>query len=340
MNIENEAELREYLVASHRIAPEEPFQARVLKGGVSSRTVLVRFAERPAWVLKQALPKLRVRMDWYSDPQRVHREALGLRHLQSLLPDGSVPGFLFEDFSCQLLAMEAVPEPHANWKTMLLSGDIQEDHVDQFAILLASLHRNGWLRREELRELFADWTYFESLRVEPYYLCSAQQAPDAKPFLTELVETTRQRRLTLVHGDFSPKNILVHQGRLVLLDHEVIHFGDPAFDLGFGLTHLLSKAHHCRAEREKFGGAAARFWVRYLERLGDAPWRVDLEFHAVRHTLGCLLARTVGRSPLEYFSTGELTRQREAVLAIMNKPPQNMSQLQSEFLHRLEPGCP
>src|SRR5690606_13354639 len=120
-------------------------------------------------------------------------------------PEGTVPRFLFEDFSYQLLAMEGVPEPHNNWKTLLLSGDVQESHVDQFAVLLASLHRQGWLDRARLEELFSDWTYFESLRVEPYYLCSADQVPEASPFLQQLVAATRQRRLTLVHGDFSPK---------------------------------------------------------------------------------------------------------------------------------------
>ena len=41
-----------------------------------------------------------------------------------------------------------------------------------------------------------------------------------------------------------------------LLDHEVAHFGDPAFDLGFSLTHLLSKALHLEAYRPLFLAAA------------------------------------------------------------------------------------
>src|SRR5205085_10022401 len=135
---------------------------------------------------------------------------------------------------------------------------------------------------------------------------------------------TRARRLTLVHGDYSPKNILVREGRLILLDHEVIHWGEPAFDLGFAMTHLLSKAHHLPQHRAAFADATRQFWRSYCEALGDAvPWRADLEPHAVRHTLGCLLARVAGRSPLEYLGEDERRRQRDVVLSLTGQPPGN-----------------
>jgi 5-methylthioribose kinase len=340
MNIEHLEELRDYLVATGRVARDVPLQCEVLAGGVSCRTVLVRFPDRPPWVLKQSLPKLRVTMDWFSDPRRVHREALGLRHLQSLLPEGTVPEFLFEDFECHLLAMGAVPEPHENWKLMLLTGRLEPDHIRQFAFLLASLHRNGWQQRDELVEQFADWSYFESLRLEPYYECSAEQTPEARPMLGELIKQTRQRRLTLVHGDFSPKNVLVHSGRLVLLDHEVIHFGDPAFDLGFALTHLLSKGHFLGEHRNSFREAALQFWTQYRSDLGNVPWQGDLERHVIRHTLGCLLARTVGRSPLEYLADDARWRQRQAAVELMTDLPETVEALSIAFFQKVEDSCP
>ena len=129
---------------------------------------------------------------------------------------------------------------------------------------------------------------------------AASRAPEAAEFLHHLVAQTRATRHTLVHGDYSPKNVLVHQGRLALLDHEVIHFGDGAFDLGFALTHLLSKAHVLADRRRDFAEAAKTFWAAYRQTLGDVPWSADVERQAVAHTLACLLARCIGRSPLEY----------------------------------------
>jgi aminoglycoside phosphotransferase (APT) family kinase protein len=80
-----------------------------------------------------------------------------------------------------------------------------------------------------------------------------------------------------VHGDYSPKNVLIHGGRLTLLDHEVIHWGDPAFDVGFSLTHLLSKAHHRPARRRDFADAARTHWAIYHRRVAGEPWADGLE---------------------------------------------------------------
>jgi aminoglycoside phosphotransferase (APT) family kinase protein len=279
-------------------------------------------------------------VDWFSDPIRIHREASGLRWLAKLAPPGTVPGVVFEDTEQNVLGMEAVARPHDNWKSMLLAGKLERDHVGQFGRWLGTVHRNSWLHREEITPAFDDRSFFESLRIEPYYQYTATQVPEAAAFLTDLVETTRSRRLALVHGDFSPKNVLVHAGRLVVLDYEVIHWGDPAFDLGFALTHLLSKAHHIRGRRAEFGEAASQFFRVYREALGDLPWASEIEPHAVRNAMGCMLARSKGRSPLEYLDTAARERQRDAVLAMLRTPPLRVADLADRFLKELEPACP
>jgi aminoglycoside phosphotransferase (APT) family kinase protein len=331
LDIENAPALLDYLRRTGRIAPGEQPRLAILQGGVSNRTVWVERESGEAWVLKQALAKLRVPVDWFSSPERIHREALGLQWLARLAPPGSITPLLFEDRERHLLAMQAVPQPHANWKTVLLGGTICADHFRQFATLLAAIHREAYQRRAQLAEVFGDRAFFESLRLEPYYGYSAQQAPAAAAFLHSLIRETLACRITLVHGDYSPKNVLIHQDRLVLLDHEVIHFGDPAFDLGFSLTHFLSKAHHLPALRREFASAALEYWCAYVDALGAPDWAADLEPRAVRHTLACLLARVVGRSPLEYLSPDERVRQRDAVLRIIPSVPATIADLISVF---------
>lgn len=333
LDIEQPDALIEYLRVHNYITPDETPQITPLSGGVSNRTVLVERASGEAWVIKQALEKLRVQVDWFSSPQRIHREAEGLRWLMTLAPAGSVPAFVFEDHDAHLLGMSAVPQPHANWKTLLLNGEIHPNHVRQFAALLAAVHRRAAEQKEAVQAAFADTSFFESLRLEPYYAYSATQVPEAADFLRGLMDETRACKLTLVHGDYSPKNILVYQGRLVLLDHEVIHFGDPAFDLGFSLTHLLSKGHHIVPNRTDFANAAQQYWQVYTR---DNPLAsTELEARAVRHTLACLLARVAGRSPLEYLNPDERDRQRTAVTALMAHPPQTITKLIPAFLERL-----
>lgn len=315
LDIEREVSLVAYLRATNRIARDETPTVRVLAGGVSNKTVLVERASGEAWVLKQALSKLRVQADWFSDPSRIRREAEALRWLPQFTPPGTITPLVFEDPDHFLLAMQAVPQPHENWKSMLLDGCIEFDHVDQFAAMLGAIHRRSAEAGDDVRAAFDDRSFFESLRVEPYYEYTASQVPEAAEFLSDLIRDTRARRLSLVHGDFSPKNVLVHEGRLVLLDHEVIHWGDPAFDVGFALTHFMSKALHLPSQTHRFVNAAWRFSRKYAETLGPKLWNHETEVMAGRHLLGCMLGRVAGRSPLEYLTSLERETQRSEIVS-------------------------
>ena len=336
LDIEQPEALVAYLRATGRVGPTEAVHTRPLSGGVSNRTVLVRRGGETSWVLKQALAKLRVPVDWFSSPTRIHREALGLRWLSELTPAGTVPPFAWEDPDEHLLAMEAVPEPHETWKALLLRDGAGLEHAPEFGGLLGTIHRRAWERRDEVAPVFADRSFFESLRVEPYYRFTAGRDPEAATFLESLIADSDPVRVTLVHGDYSPKNILVHAGRLILIDHEVIHFGDPAFDLGFSMAHLFSKAHHLEGRRGAFSAAIGSYWRAYRETIAEVPWAGTLEERAVRHTLGCLLARVAGRSQLEYLSAGERQRQRAIVVELMRHPAHGFAELVDAWTERLE----
>ncbi|MCE9606251.1 MAG: phosphotransferase [Planctomycetia bacterium] len=337
LDIECRTVLETYLLTADWMRAGELTSHKVLVGGVSSRTVLATFADGRAWVLKQSLAKLRVPGDWFSDPSRVHREALGMQVLGELAPAGAIPKLIFDDERHHVLAMEAVPEPHENWKSMLLRGEVGLDLIKDFGLLLGGIHGKSFARRDELLPLFGDRTFFESLRLHPYYEVSAVAEARAAEFYAQLIADTRAQQLTLVHGDYSPKNVLVRNKRLVLLDHEVIHFGDPAFDVGFALTHLLSKAHHLPKQRDEFADGAIVFWDNYsiIGRFFGIDKVMPVE-RCVRHTLGCLLARVVGRSPLEYLSTEERSRQREAVVQLIADPPADVFDLVDRFLEEIE----
>ncbi len=335
MDFEKPEQLVEHLRARGYIGSDEKPSIHSLPGGVSNRTFLVRRPHGESWVLKQALPQLRVPTAWFSSPSRNHAEAMALRWLPKLAPPDTIPGLVFEDPEHHLLAMLSVPPPHENWKTLLLNGHVNQEHVCQFATLLGHIHRSSSEHKDELLPLFQDQSFFESLRLEPYYAYTASQLRDAAPFLNGLIRETRLHRDCLVHGDFSPKNVLIHAGRVVLLDHEVIHFGEPAFDLGFSFTHLLSKAHYLGAQRRSFVSAARLYWRSYLQAVAPIHQTADFESRVVRHTLACLLARVAGRSTLEYFSPDHRRAQQEVVLHLIRNIPQNANELIDSFACQL-----
>jgi len=332
VNIENHDELLVYLKQSGRIEAAEQPHFTTLQGGISNRTVLVERQAGQSWVIKQALAKLRVDVDWFSDPSRIEREAAAMKYLAQLAPPGSIIPLIFLDQEHHLLAMQAVAQRHENFKSRLLTGQIERNEIEQFARLLGAIHRNAWNRRDELAEIFDNRAYFESLRLEPYYAYAAQQLPLAASPLRDLIDQTRNRRITLVHGDYSPKNILIHDGKLILLDHEVIHWGDPAFDVGFSFAHLLSKAHHRPAHRETLTAASHLYWQTYSNEIQSTPWANDLEPFTVRHSLACLVARVAGRSKLEYLSEAERIVQQRVACELLIHPPATVPDMIDRFI--------
>ena len=333
INIEDPAALLRYLRAQRLIGRHESPELRGLAGGVSNRTVHVQRQNGEAWVLKQALAKLRVQVDWFSAPERIHREAAGLRWLGQIIP-GQVPQFVFADEKQHILGMSAVPQPHQNWKSALLDGRASVEKARDFGHLLASIHI-AIDRIPALKDEFADRRFFEELRLEPYYSYSASQVPQARAFLEQLIQDTRNRRLALVHGDYSPKNVLISQGKLILLDFEVIHFGDPAFDIGFSFAHFLAKAYYLPEARNAFLQMARAYWMSYCQSL-TPQMRANVVDQAARHTLACVLARMAGRSPLEYLDQRQRNTLQRIALELIEQEVADMETLLERYEARLE----
>jgi hypothetical protein len=310
----------------------------VLALSTCNRLVRVERLGGEAWVLKQALPRPTAPGGWCSDPGHIGREAEGLRWLPQLAPPGTIAPLVFEDAEHRLIAMAAVPRPHENWKAMLIEGRVDPAHAAQFGALLATIHRRAAEWGSPLPQVFADRSFFEATRLERYYDHTASRVPDARAFLEALADESWNRRLTLVHGDYGPKNLLVLSGNgdgdggsagggVVLLGHELLHWGDPAFDVGFALAHLLSLAHHIGARRIAFRDAADQFCSTYAATLGAPLWDATSEPLAVRHTLGLLLAHVAGRAPLTYLTPDEQQCQQQVVLAMTRQPPAALADL-------------
>jgi len=319
VDIEQPDQLIAYLRARGAIGADETPPVRVLTGGVANKTVLV---ERPSGglVVKQALGKFRVQVDWFVQPERSALEALGLRTYEALLPAGSTPRFLFEDPDHFIHAMTAIPQPHETLKRLLLDGRGTAAQVERFAALMAAAHLAALKQADVLRPQFDSLEYFETQRLEPFYAYTASQVPAAADFIHALIDETRRTQLTLVHADFTPKNILVlPDERLVLLDYEIVHWGDPAFDVGLALAHLIAKAIKVEARRADYRTYAVQFARRYLDQVGAAFG--PLEARIVRHALACVLARVRGRSPLEYFEEPQRADIAARVVQQLTQPP-------------------
>jgi hypothetical protein len=154
---------------------------------------------------------------------------------------------------------------------------------------------------------------FEAQRVDPYLRTIVRRHPDLAETVDVYVERLLATRRCLVHGDFSPKNVLVGRDGLWVIDWEVTHRGDPAFDLAFMLNHLLLKAIHRPQGRRDYETCGRAFLEAYAQ-----PF--DPEY--VLGLVGCLmLARVDGKSPAEYLSERERTHARAHGIALLTAPP-------------------
>lgn len=306
LDIEDSDSLLDYLRLTGRISQGEKCAVEKLSLGVSNKTQLLTRESGEQWVIKQSLHKLRVRQDWFSSRERIQIEYEGLKWLSKTLMPGNVPEPVFFDNANFILCMRAVPRPHDNLKLLILKREIDIILFKKLGEMLGVIHKEG-KRSEETRTLFANRTFFTDLRIEPFYEFTGKRIPGLNDFFHELITQTLKVQETIVHGDFSPKNILVRNGNVVLLDYEVMHYGDPAFDIGFFLCQMLSFTNHLPDVKEGLINASLAFWSSYsttVERISDVT-----EERAVRHTIGCLLARIKGRSPVDFLTDEEQQRQ-------------------------------
>ena len=299
-----------------------------LGGGVSN---LVYLAEAPGLrcVVKQALSKLRVEQDWFCSVERIHRECAAMRALGRVLPQGAVPEVLFEDTENHIFAMQAAEPGAIAWKSLLLEGEIHETTAETIG-----RYHGAWLRcgesRPEWCEEFGDLAVFDDLRVDPYYRSTAARHPELETYFASLIKECLGRRNSLVHGDLSPKNVLVGSGSVMLIDFEVVHWGDPAFDAGFLFNHFVLKAFHRPRWAVRYAGLAASYRNALAESSGGGF--VWIEPAALRHLGGLMLARIDGKSPAEYL-TGESVRERvrAAARSLMLSPPDRIEDVFGRF---------
>ncbi|MDE2785368.1 MAG: aminoglycoside phosphotransferase family protein [Chloroflexota bacterium] len=332
-----------YLLGEGLISPRQAgsASARELGGGVSNIVVRVDFPDTSDnVVIKQSLPRLRVEQEWLADQARIHREAAALRYLDGALPSSALPSVVHEDPNHFLFVMTAAEQPRT-WKDDLLSGLIDTRVATEVGRLLAAMHQHSAVAGEamppELRE-FADQRCFVQLRIDPYHRATALAHPDLSDEIAAEAQAMLDCRLCLVHGDYSPKNVIVSPTdrgpAAFLLDFEVVHLGNPVFDLAFMLNHLTLKAIHRPDLASQFNEAGIAFWSVYCSNAETfAAEPMQLQFQTIRQLGVLLLARIDGKSPAEYITTdAQRSAARHLARTILAEEIRSISDLHQALL--------
>ncbi len=293
------APMRNSLITAGLIHPGDPLDATPLAGGVSSDIWRVVTRSGPVCI-KRALSRLRVDQLWEAPVERNRFEAEWLSQAMRIIPE-AVPDLIAHDATNGIVVMTYFPaETYANWKAQLRDGEVSINTIAKVANALGRIHAAS-AARPALRQMFDNQDIFEAVRIEPYLRATALKHADRASQINALIASLQTHQIALIHGDFSPKNILVGPDNIIILDAECAAWGDPCFDVAFCLNHFLLKSIWNRAAAARLHAGLAAFWSAYLTHV---DWEAGAELERrVAHLLpALLLARIDGKSPVEYIT--------------------------------------
>lgn len=290
-----------------------------LSGGVSNVVLCVDDGRRRL-VVKQALDRLDVAEEWLATRRRTVTEAAALRLAGTLTP-AHVPEVVDLDAVALALVIAAAPGHWTVVKDDLLEGQVDVELFTGLGEVLSTWH-TATARRREMTADCDDPEAFRQLRTDPFHRAVAARHPELAVPVLQCVDELETARRCLVHGDFSPKNVLTGPDGFWVIDFEVAHVGAPVFDVAFLLTHLLLKAVHRPVHRSAYRTAGEAFWQRYSA--GVEPSLLCSAASLTAH-VGCLLlARADGRSPATYLLPDERRQVRELGADLLRRRPRDL----------------
>lgn len=308
------------IFAAAGIDPGKTFTVAPLTGGVSSDIVCITLNDGRQFCAKRALSKLKVATDWQAPLERNHYEVAWLRRANAIVP-GAAPEVIGEDATHGIALLEYLPpEDYVLWKSELLASRADPGVPTAVADALGRIHA-ATLNDPTAAAEFPTDHLIDALRLDPYLRFTAGRHPDLADRILAVLATTASTRLALVHGDVSPKNILIakRDGHPVLLDAECAWYGDPAFDAAFCLNHLVLKSIHLPELRSSLVNQANAFATTWLGHF-PADLRAGIEARTAALLPCLMLARVDGKSPVEYLSESNRQVVRDRAVPFIRNP--------------------
>ncbi len=241
----------------------------------------VRAPDGRSWVVKQARASLERFPEYRVDSSRMLFEARYFELVRVRVPAlaGVPPRVLHFDEPNRVLVMEDLCGA-VRLDGLLARCSAEPATLEALGAFLGAVHAATRgaaaalakrFANDEMRQLHGEHIFSlpyqpNDFPIEPRLRALADELL-ARPGLRARIALLRARyygaREALVHGDVQPGNVLVQGVAPRLLDAEIAHVGDPAFDLGQAFAHVHLHRAHARdpapleaCERALFAGYA------------------------------------------------------------------------------------
>lgn len=295
-----------------------------LNGGVSSDIAKVQLEERTLCI-KFALPKLKVSADWQAPVHRNRAEYEWLKFAAGISSQSAIKLYGRSErshgFAMEFLEGDSV----YLWKSALLNERTTWTEAKYVGDLMGQIHAAS--ARDNFNAAnFHNRNDFYALRLEPYLIYTAEQHSSLAAQLRSLSEDLHQADHVLVHGDISPKNILLRDDTPIMLDAECATMGDASFDVAFCLNHLVLKAVHLPNTRQQLLESVTDLWETYRCHI---HWEriAGLESRVCRLLPALMLARVDGKSPVEYLDADNQSLVRNIASTLLQSPELSLPDL-------------
>jgi 5-methylthioribose kinase len=222
----------------------------------------VRSADGSSLIVKQARAALERFPEYRVSSERMLFEARYFEIVRARVPAqaGVLPRIVCFDKAARVLVMEDLGEAK-RLDVRLAENSAEPATLEALGAFLGAVHRATRAEAESLEGLFAN---DEMRRLHGEHIFSLPFQPNefpieprlrtladdvlARPGLRARIAELRARYYgkgeALVHGDVQPGNVLLQGEQPRLVDAEIAHVGDPAFDLGQAFAHVhLHRAH-------------------------------------------------------------------------------------------------
>lgn len=303
-----------------------------LTGGVASDIAVVKLPGRNICV-KLALSQLKVQTDWRAPVHRNGSEYAWLEFAGSVSPGNAVQ-LLGRSRKHHGFAMEYVCGDDVYlWKNSLLDETPSRGEASRVGDLLGRMHAASTALDFDASQ-FRNRDDFEALRIEPYLHYTLKCHPGLSGPIMKLASMLYESDQVLVHGDVSPKNILLRSGQPILLDAECATMGDASFDPSFCINHLVLKAVHLPESRSRLLNMAGEFWRSYSSRVTWEP-RAELERRICQVLPALMLARVDGKSPVEYLDRTERNCVRGIAKPLLLDPAEDLASFLDFAAHHM-----
>lgn len=289
--------IKDILIKDGLIRSDEDVSFEELSAGVSSVIIKI-FRKSEKLILKQALPKFRLKENIYFPLRRNLNEKNFIDLVNTFLEPGTIPVIKMQDTYNYFFVMTCAPDGYVQWNKLLLNGQIDLIIGEKVGKILAKIH-NHTAYNKKLLQKFKDRSVFILGRIDICYKEVEKYIPELKEAMDKIISDSLNTRVALCTADFNPKNTLVKDRNVMFMDHEGAHYGDPSFDIGIFLAHLFLKSIHNYNIKNDYFNLIQSIWNSYCNEI--FVWEPKyIEKKVTQHISAMMLSRVFGKLPVTY----------------------------------------